>query len=72
MVKKKKKYVDLQKAGSPRLMEAELEQRLALRGTLDGSVMEDEIGERIDKLKEDTSVKELEEEIKEAKKKKKH
>lgn len=64
--KKSKKTWELEKGGTPRLGEVELEQRLALRGTQGENVREDEIDERIRKLEEDTSPEDLEKELEEA------
>lgn len=69
--KKSKKIWELEKGGTPRLGEVELEQRLALRGTQGENVQEDEIYERIRKLEDETTPEDLEKELEEAVERKK-
>ena len=69
MAKKKMEY-DYEKMGSPALKKAVLIDALAMRGTLDGNINEDEISEREEELEKDTEPADLKRELKEAAKKK--
>jgi len=69
--KKSKKIWELEKGGTPRLGEVELEQRLALRGTQGENGQEDEIYERSRKLEDETTPEDLEKELEEAVERKK-
>lgn len=71
MAKKKKMEYDYEKMGTPAINKAMLADALALRGTLDGNINEDEVSEREAAFEEDTKPSDLKRELKEATTKKK-
>lgn len=64
-VKKTWEMIEEIEGGTPRLADAELQQRLALRATQGEDVQEEEVAERIKELEEETTPEELEKELRE-------